>query len=854
MVTLEGRSGFKSPRWVAVWVGLAASVLGAQPTWAQTCPGDPGVSLALSTTQPAIGSPLLITFGAPAGNVDVVLVSPSAGPTATPYGSLCVGLPALPVALVQPVPSFTLPVNVPYSTALSGTSFFMQFLTAAPSGTSTVLRSNSQRIDILPDSGPLFTGRRFELGVAALDAFELADVDHDGLLDAIAAASNTLSVALATAPGEFAPPTTFAIAGSATSSARSLAVSDINGDQHPDIAIGNANGSTDSIALLLGDGQGNFTNAPAINLGFEVWFVRFARMNGDSIDDLVAVGPKAWVLLGNGSGGFQLQYTSPSLPHFPSDLALADLNGDNRFDIVITGLSVASIAILYSTGPVTFGPIASIPATYWPDSVRVFDWNGDGIRDLAVASSFFRFLELIPGTGGGSFGTSKLFNFFPNTVSGPTDLEFGDINGDTHPDIVAPRLGESLVLLGDGAGNYALQATTLAKDFGRGRVRLIDIDTDGDLDLVTNSDSSHGMTVLRGLGNGAFDGPRRTAIAATSSHALADMDRDGTLDAVLGTGNDLSIWFGATTGAFTATPNLSLGATIRKIGVGDLDSDGALDVVAVTIHSGFDRIHLLQGDGSGGLALAATHDILNQVVTDLDLGDLDGDSTRDLVIVRHMTGGFADSIDAYFGIGLGPFPTPLVIPVAVDSEVELADLDRDQHDDIGVLSGAQGTTSILRDFQGGSFVGPTSVSVGSNVVAIHFADLDGDSDLDLIAGTPSGFGTATIGEIRILDGDGNGGFGAIQAMAGAGGSAFAAGDLDADGVPDLVASDGGAHVYLGGPSGLPASYGDFVTGLLSTDSRSIAIDDVNGDGRPDIVLVGIGDWFGYIDVIFHAAP
>ena len=131
------------------------------------------------------------------------------------------------------------------------------------------------------------------------------------------------------------------------------------------------------------------------------------------------------MLLGNGDGTFALSQ-SYSVGTRPNGLALGDLNGDHKPDLVVTNSGDNTISVLLGNGDGTFRTQSVYVTEAGPSSVAIADLNGDGMPDLAVADADTPVRIQDPGLvsvflnqGNGTFGskTDYAAGFHPNSVS-----------------------------------------------------------------------------------------------------------------------------------------------------------------------------------------------------------------------------------------------------------------------------------------------------------------------------------------------------------------------------------------------------------------------------------------------------
>jgi hypothetical protein len=171
--------------------------------------------------------------------------------------------------------------------------------------------------------------------------------------------------------------------------------------------------------------------------------------------------PAVTVLLGNGNGTFTTgnSYTLPSpygLPpssFAPPAMVAADFNGDAQPDLVVTDAGDGAVSVLLNSGNGNFTAPASISVGGYyggesPASVAVADLNGDGRPDIITADAGGNAVWVLPNTGNGNFGNPYAFT----AGSGPVSVAAGDFNGDGSIDVAAANSGSNnvSVLLNNG--------------------------------------------------------------------------------------------------------------------------------------------------------------------------------------------------------------------------------------------------------------------------------------------------------------------------------------------------------------------------------------------------------------------
>ena len=313
---------------------------------------------------------------------------------------------------------------------------------------------------------------------------------------------------------------------------------------------------------------------------------------------------------------------------------------------------------------------------------------------------------------------------------------------------------------------------------------------------------------------------------------VADFNGDGHTDLAATTSAGIEVLLGSGSGDFHDAVTHDAGTFALALAVADLNLDGHQDLVALTPH--YDRpdsATVLLGNGDGTFGRSVSYET-GPDSWSLAAADLNGDNHADLAVTSSA------GVSILIGNGDGSFQA-LVNYVAGSAPRAIAtgDLDGDGDRDIAVTSSTPDISILLN--QGiGTFALPIGVESGSHPLSVAIADLDGDRIPDLASASREG------DNVSIMAGNGDGTFGPPMAHSTRDAEFVDAGDLDHDGDIDLavVIEDciAAAHDYCiavlinqGDGSFAPAV--NYVAGL---EPRSLVIEDINGDGNPDLAVAG----------------
>jgi hypothetical protein len=600
-----------------------------------------------------------------------------------------------------------------------------------------------------------------------------------------------------------------------------------------------------------------------------------------------------YTLLGNGNGTFQkatsvklniqLSAASPFTTVVVANLAkhtngkvdiAANANSNNQLNVFIATTSG------YSNGVALGTP----DGTYF----SCFNTAGDlstvnGPPDLVSANCRKNNITIFVNNGSGTFASGQYYS----VLGGPIGASIGDVNGDGVNDVVTVegQSGDIASLLGNGDGTVQNETGGFVTG-GSPQVPavLADLNGSGNLSAFV-PDDEYSYAYLTGNGDGTFASAinfyAKGGNGLPKAYAIAsgDFNGDGIPDFVIGNSNSgvnagITVFLSNANGTLQRGVNYfgSATANLEYVAVGDFNNNGTLDIAATDSVNGGIQIFTGNGDGTFNLGSTFASDSVQASTLGIVATDLNGDGLPDIAVVNSTSATTAD-VGVLLNTstkGSFSFAKPVNYPLSnVGTLISAGTLKGGLTLVVPLYGTASNPGSALATFLdngNGTFQAESDVDLMNdgiiyyNPFDVAIGDVNGDGIPDL---------TVTIDDVSnlndqglaVLLGNSNGTFQAPTALATtlqdpSTASPYPAyvqiGDINGDGIPDLVASNsnfGTVSVLFGAGGGAFDSPVEYPAGKLT---YGLALADITGDGTIAVAATGNSTDFSGITVLLNA--
>ena len=352
-------------------------------------------------------------------------------------------------------------------------------------------------------------------------------------------------------------------------------LADLDNDGNLDIADVNSAGN--NLQIAYGNGDGTFKAVITRTVLNPYQKIDFYDINGDGYLDLISSGAAEKVYLSTGPGTFNSTPVQ-TFSNTGGQTNFADLNGDGRIDVLRS--STTETTILYGNADGSFSTGITLLHTgsnIGAQNSTVADFNGDGLQDIFVGGSTFPSSVIYLSNGNGTFSIAQTIGI---TAAGFTD----DFNNDGILDLVTTGALSVQVLYGNGNGTFKVGQTFATNNLSINS-KYLDLNGDGNKDILIGTTGGTAAIALLGNGDGSFKALTTVAIAGSNIVNLStgDVNKDGVADFLVANLGQTRLYLGNST---TSTTLSNFNLTTKS------DALEALDIISTALQ----RVQLEEGN------------------------------------------------------------------------------------------------------------------------------------------------------------------------------------------------------------------------------------------------------------------
>lgn len=519
-------------------------------------------------------------------------------------------------------------------------------------------------------------------------------------------------------------------------SPRAACIADVNNDGVGDAAT--ANFITHDATVLLSTGAGGLGGILTFTTGTNPVDIGAGDFDANGNIDLAVLNFGAGTITVS-HGPFFVTFSGGPVGVSPQALAVADLNNDGSLDLVACNTGSHDVSVLIQFPGGAFVPTTYPALTPAPGSIATGDFNQDGTTDVITVHSGAGTTELWSNDGAGN-----LTVIATNTTAGtPVSAATAEFNGDGLIDTAFARASATSVRIHFGQAAFGFTTKDVDAGGAQDFILASDIYPDGRTDLAILQKSQDRIAYFQNGPGTTFLKKNLAAVAAVERFAAGNMDLDGAMDVVIPIAgvapqfrSSVVVVRGAGAEPLVAGGPIATGNAPEALLISDMNIDGDPDIV--TSNSGDNTVVVHFGGGDGFFPFRHVVPAVGSAPYAAAAADWNGDGYPDLQFINYNSGDleFHTSTNApsYVFSGSQTAGTAPVDAIA-------GDFNHDGLMDIAVAN--SGSSNISIHFSGGGVPPPAAqyYNAGSTPSAVVASDLNGDGMMDIaVANT----GSATV--------------------------------------------------------------------------------------------------------------
>jgi len=582
----------------------------------------------------------------------------------------------------------------------------------------------------------------------------VADMDNDGDMDIVSASERDNTIAWYENDGAADPSWTAANIATSAEWATSVFAADMDNDGDMDIVSASAGDKT--IAWYENDGAADpsWTAADIATSVTSANSVFAADMDNDGDMDIVSASPGddaiAWY---ENDGAADPSWTAADIATSADgaqSVFAADMDNDGDMDILSASLIDDAIAWYENDGAANPSWTAADIATSADGAQSVFAADMDNDGDMDILSASFNDDKIAWYENDGAADPSWTAAVIATSADGARSVFAADMDNDGDMDIVSASFksesggGEDRIDWYENTMDKGMIGSWTAADIttsadGAQDVYTIDLDTDGDMDVLSASIVDGNVSWYKNDGTGSFTANTIYTYDPNTDQAhsvyAVDIDDDGDIDVLSGSDLKISLHLNNGSESFTTQSVItkSGGSSFRAVSIyaADIDRDGDMDIVSASLYDKI--ISWFENDGSESFT---RHTIYThaEYAQSVHIADVDSDGDIDVLSTSEDK-----KINWYENNGSGSFTTHQIATSGYPYAVYATDVDNDGDVDVTVADYSDGSSTLngkIILYKNDGSENFSTVNIATSVHGpqdVHVMDMDKDGDKDIVA-------------------------------------------------------------------------------------------------------------------------